>query len=172
MQPCFPMSGFMNSHSQCPKICKTTILTLVKKEITLNEFNEDLKKCPWRCSLNENVIMSTLYLVPYEEARNKFYSGFWTCYSQSHWSCLNKANRNWFNEALFLSSAVLSSIFYADFRNYILRQENSKLVSLWANLSDFRGNWWVLVSEMFLLILAEKFWWFLLLFCWFFFFMF
>lgn len=64
-QPCFPMSGFMNSHSQCPKICKTTILTLVKKEITLNEFNEDLKKCPWRCSLNENVIMSTFCLVPY-----------------------------------------------------------------------------------------------------------
>lgn len=82
-EPCFPMSGFMNSHSQCPKICKSTILTLVKKKIALNEFNEDLKKRPWRCSLNENVTASTFCLVPYKEACNKLYSAFCICYFQT-----------------------------------------------------------------------------------------
>jgi len=67
-QPCFPVSGFMKSFSQYPKICNKTILTLVKKKITLNEFNEDLKKWPWWCTLNEKVIVSTFCLVLYEEA--------------------------------------------------------------------------------------------------------
>lgn len=114
-QPWFPMSGFMNSHSRCPKICKTIVLTLVKKKSTMKEFNEDLKKWPWRCNLNENVIVSTFCLVPYEEAWDKLYSAFCICYFQSPHKFLiyNKgANKNCPNESLFLSSTEFHSIVF------------------------------------------------------------
>lgn len=90
-------------------------------------FNEDVKNKPWRCSFNDNVIVSIFSIVPYEEASNNYIWHFAFTIFHPHTSCLHKgANKNCPNESLFLSSAVFNSIFTVESRTDILRQQNTK----------------------------------------------